>query len=192
MINLKHRSLAVLSHRIPWAQIESALAPCCIRRDRRGEVIAGEVLFGATVEIAGGGPSKAGRCRPSRLMPSLLYLKHAYNLSDEEVIARWAENVVWQYFSGQTYYEPRMPCDATQVGRFRTAIGEAGVEELLKATIDMAIATKAIHPSWFDRVSSRSNSNIPMRVLRSTNHPWSAESNCCRANQLEFNIFIKM
>jgi hypothetical protein len=29
-----------------------------------------------------------------------------------------------------------LPCDATQIGRFRSAIGEAGVEELLKATID--------------------------------------------------------
>ena len=29
-----------------------------------------------------------------------------------------------QYFSGQEYYEPRKPCDATQIGRFRTAIGQ--------------------------------------------------------------------
>ena len=34
-----------------------------------------------------------------RLMCSLLYLKHAFNLSDEETCERWAENVVWQYFS---------------------------------------------------------------------------------------------
>ena len=71
-----------------------------------------------------------------RLMASLLYLKHANNLSDEALVERWSENVVWQYFSGMDYYEPRLPCDATQIGRFRTAIGEAGVEELLKATID--------------------------------------------------------
>ena len=44
-----------------------------------------------------------------RLMCSLLYLKHAYNLSDEEVCERWAENVVWQYFSGMDYYQPRLP-----------------------------------------------------------------------------------
>ena len=85
-------------------------------------------------------------------MASLLYLKHAFNLSDEEVVARWAENVVWQYFSGQAYYEPRLPCDGTQVGRFRAAIGEAGVEELLKATIDTAVATKAVRPAEFERV----------------------------------------
>lgn len=50
-------------------------------------------------------------------MASLLYLKHAFNLSDEDEGARWAENVVWQYFSSMEYYEPRLPCDATQLGR---------------------------------------------------------------------------
>jgi len=33
-------------------------------------------------------------------MVSLLYLKHAFNLSDEELVERWGENVVWQFFSG--------------------------------------------------------------------------------------------
>lgn len=51
-----------------------------------------------------------------------------------------------------TFYAPRLPCDATQIGRFRAAIGEAGVEELLKATIDTAVAFKAIRPAEFERV----------------------------------------
>jgi IS5 family transposase len=57
-------------------------------------------------------------------MASLLYLKHTFNLSDEELAACWSENVVWQYFSGLEYYTPKLPRDATQVGRFRTAIGQ--------------------------------------------------------------------
>jgi IS5 family transposase len=113
----------------------------------------GSDLFGTTLEIAGTGISTAGRPRlPIRLMAALLYLKHAFNLSDEELVARWSENVVWQYFSGQDYYTPTLPCDATQIGRFRTAIGEAGVEELLKATIDTAVQTKAVRPVEFERV----------------------------------------
>ena len=152
MIDLKH-PLAVLAERMPWAQIESALAPAFSRKSRDGTLIEGSDLFGATLEVAGGGVSAAGRRRLSiRLMASLLYLKHAHNLSDEELVERWAENVVWQYFSGQTYYEPKLPCDATQVGRFRTAIGEAGVEELLKATIDTALAIKAVRPTEFERI----------------------------------------
>ena len=85
-------------------------------------------------------------------MAALLYLKHAFGLSDEELVERWSENVVWQYFSGQDYYTPRLPCDATQIGRFRTAIGEAGVEELLKASIGAAEKMKAIAPDEFKRV----------------------------------------
>ncbi|MEC5115969.1 transposase, partial [Xanthomonas oryzae] len=75
---------------------------------------------------------------------SLLYPKHAYKLSDEELVERWAQNVVCQHVSGMAFYKPRLPCDATQVARFRAAIGEAGVEELLKATIDTAVSSKAI------------------------------------------------
>ena len=152
MIDLRH-PLAVLARRMPWSQIETALSPAFARKGVEGKVIDQDDLFGGTMETADGGASPAGRPRlPIRLMAALLYLKHAFNLSDEELVERWAENVVWQYFSGQTYYEPRLPCDATQLGRFRKAIGEAGVEELLKATIDTALTTKAVRPSEFERV----------------------------------------
>lgn len=152
MIDLRH-PLAVLANRLPWAQIESVLAPAFARRNRQGQAIANSDLFGTSLQIAGAGISAAGRPRlPIRLMAALLYLKHAFNLSDEELVTRWSENVVWQYFSGQDYYTPELPCDATQIGRFRTAIGEAGVEELLKATIDTAVQTKAVHPAEFERI----------------------------------------
>ena len=152
MIDLRH-PLAVLANRIRWDQIEAALAPAFERKNRQGKVIEVGDLFGTTLQLAGAGVSAAGRPRLSiRLMASLLYLKHAFNLSDEELVQRWAENVVWQYFSGQVYYEPKFPCDATQIGRFRTAIGEAGVEELLKATIDTAVTTQAIGPVEFERI----------------------------------------
>lgn len=152
MIDLRH-PLAVLANRMPWAQIESALAPAFARKNRRGQAVVGNDLFGTSLQIAGAGLSAAGRPRlPIRLMAALLYLKHAFNLSDEELVARWSENVIWQYFSGQEYYTPEQPCDATQIGRFRTTIGEAGVEELLKATIDTAVQTKAVRPAEFERI----------------------------------------
>ena len=51
------------------------------------------------------------------------------------------------------YYEPRLPCDATQIGRFRTAIGEAGLERILAAIIDTAVASNAIKPAEFERIT---------------------------------------
>ena len=152
MIDPRH-PLAVLASRLPWAQIEAALAPHFSRQVREGRAVAQNDLFGPSLQVAGAGVAAAGRPRlPLRLMASLLYLKHAYKLSDEELVERWAENVVWQHFSGMTFYEPRLPCDATQIGRFRSAIGEAGVEELLKATIDTAVTSQAIKPAEFERL----------------------------------------
>ncbi|PNR86796.1 transposase, partial [Xanthomonas oryzae pv. oryzae] len=107
-------------------------APHFARKVRAGRAVAQPDLFGPSVQVAGAGIVPR---LPIRLMASLLDLKHAYKLSDEELVERWAQNVVWQHFSGMAFYQPRLPCDATQVGRFSVAIGEAGVEELLKATI---------------------------------------------------------
>ncbi|MFG6417389.1 transposase, partial [Roseateles sp. DC23W] len=90
---------------------------------------------------------------PIRLMVSLLYLKHAFNESDESVVERWSENVVWQLFSGMEYYQSKLPCDATQIGRFRRVLGEAGVEQLLKTTIEAAVAMKAAKPVELERVT---------------------------------------
>ena len=59
----------------------------------------------------------------------------------------------WQFFSGLDYYEHRLPCDATQVGRFRHDIGEDGMELLLKATIDTAVTTGAVKPEALERVT---------------------------------------
>ena len=52
--------------------------------------------------------------------------------------------VTWQYFAGYEYFDSRLPCDATQVGRFRTALGEAGLEEILSATIKAALDIGAV------------------------------------------------
>ena len=144
MIDMQH-PLAVLAVRLAWARIEAALASKFTHQDRpaRQEVV-GDLLGEHAVEF-GGGVSNAGRPRlPIRLMVSLLYLKNAFDLSDEELVQRWSENVVWQFFSAMDYYEPRLPCDATQIGRFRGVLGEAGVEQLLKTTIETAVNMKAI------------------------------------------------
>jgi transposase, IS5 family len=70
-------------------------------RDRKGRISEGADLFGPSAALVGSGISNAGRPRlPIRLMVSLLYLKHAFNESDESLVERWSENVVWQFFSG--------------------------------------------------------------------------------------------
>ena len=152
MIDLRH-PLAVLATRMPWVQIEAALAPFFARRARDERSVAGEDLFGSTLDVAGGGVSAAGRPRlPLRLMVGLLYLKHAFNESDESVCERWAQDVYFQYFCGEAYFQPRLPCDPTNLVRFRQALDEAGVEELLATTIATAVQMGAVKPAEFERV----------------------------------------
>ena len=85
-------------------------------------------------------------------MVALLYLKHAFNESDEEVIQRWGETSTWQYFSGNEYFEHQWPYDPTQLGRFRKALGEEGVEELLARTMEVAVTLKLIARKELARV----------------------------------------
>ena len=49
-------------------------------------------------------------------------------------------------------YEPRLPCDATHIGRFRRLLGEDGLEQLFKATIECAVEIKAVRPADLERV----------------------------------------
>lgn len=86
MIDLRH-PLAVLASRLPWAQIEAALAPHFARQVREGRAVAQNDMFGPSLQLAGAGVRAAGRPRlPLRLMASLLYLKHTFNPSDEELV----------------------------------------------------------------------------------------------------------
>lgn len=49
-------------------------------------------------------PSHTGRPATSpRLLAGLLYLQHAYRLSDEAVVARWVENPYYQHFWGEAF-----------------------------------------------------------------------------------------
>ncbi len=112
MIDLRH-PLAVLASRMPWQEIEAGVAHRFVRKAHEGQAMPDLDLFGEKPQRQALA-SKAGRPRvPLRVMISLLYLKHAFNESDEGVVERWADTPRWQFFSGQSYYEDRQPCDAT-------------------------------------------------------------------------------
>ena len=88
-------------------------------------------------EWAGFFPSHTGRPATSpRLVAGLLYLQHAYQLSDEAVVARWVENPYYQHLCGETFFQHRPPVDPSSLTRWRNRIGEEGVEWLLTKTIE--------------------------------------------------------
>jgi transposase, IS5 family len=90
---------------------------------------------------------------PIRLMAGLHYLKHAFDLSDEDTVKGWVENPYWQYFCGEEYFQHQLPIDPSQMTRFRTRLGPAGCEKLLQMTIDAGVVTKAVVATSFHTVT---------------------------------------
>lgn len=89
---------------------------------------------------------------PTRLMAALLYLKHVYALSDEDVVERWCENPYWQHFSGERYFRHELPCDPSSLVRWRQRIGEEGCEWLLAHSIEAARRAGVIKRRSLDEV----------------------------------------
>jgi len=42
---------------------------------------------------------------PTKLLGGLHYLKYSQNLSDEDTVTQFLENLYWQYFCGNEYFE---------------------------------------------------------------------------------------
>ena len=75
-------------------------------------------------EWAGFFPAQEGRpATDPRLVAGLLYLQHAYGLSDEAVLARWVENPYFQHFTGKTIFQHRSPIHPSSLSRWRGRIG---------------------------------------------------------------------
>jgi IS5 family transposase len=83
----------------------------------------------------------------------LLYLQHAYRLSDEAVVARWVENPYYQHFTGETFFQHRPPIDPSSLTRWRNRIGEEGAEWLLTKTIVAGRSSGTVDNDSLSRVA---------------------------------------
>lgn len=105
-------------------------------------------------EWSGFFPSHTGRPATSpRVVAGLCYLQHAFALSDEAVVARWAENPYWQHFCGETFFQHHLPLDPSSMTRWRKRIGEEGVEWLLTQTIEAGKCAGAVKGNDLNRVT---------------------------------------
>lgn len=107
-----------------------------------------ESVLGATYHPTQGAPGTA-----TRLMVALHYLKYEHDLSDEDVVLHWLENPYWQYFSGERYFQHRLPIDASSMTRWRQRLGEAGAEQMLRETIAAGIRMGAIRSADLKRIN---------------------------------------
>lgn len=77
--------------------------------------------------------------KPIRLMAGLLMLKQIENLSDENVVIQCKRNPYYQYFCGMNDYCSSLPCDPTELVKFRKRIGQKGIDVIFAASV-------ALHP----------------------------------------------
>jgi len=118
ILNLDH-PLCQLADCIDWPRFDAALADCYSEdMGRPGIAI--------------------------RLMVGLHYLKHAFNESDESVVARWVENPYWQYFCGFEYMQHECPIHPTSMVKWRQRVGAQRLELLLAETIAVALGHKQV------------------------------------------------
>jgi transposase, IS5 family len=127
MLNPEH-PLYVLAERIDWQQFDVTIDACYAE------------------ELGRPGVS-------TRLMVGLMYLKHAFNESDESVVARWVENPYWQFFCGCEYMQHELPIDPSMMSKWRKRVGADRLEKLLEATIHTALAMKALKPQELEKVN---------------------------------------
>ena len=118
LCNVEH-PLYRLSNSIKWSNFDKA--------------------FGCLYSADKGRPAK-----PTRLMVGLHYLKHTFDLSDEEVVSGWLENPYWQYFCGGEYFEHELPIEPSLMTKWRNRVKGEGLEKLLEETIQTGLTTQVI------------------------------------------------
>lgn len=118
LCNPRH-PLIQLAHQMEWGELEAAFAGCYC-------------------------PDFGRPCKPIRLLVGIHYLKHAYHLSDEEVVERLAENPYWQYFCGFEYFQRELFLNASLLSKWRKRIQQQKMEKLLEVTITTGLKTGAL------------------------------------------------
>ena len=86
-----------------------------------------EDSFGAAYSDGPGMPPLA-----TRLMAGFAILKHTFNLSDEELCARWVENPYFQYLCGEEFFCHALPFDRFSLTCWRQRKGEEKIAALFQ------------------------------------------------------------
>jgi IS5 family transposase len=68
-------------------------------------------------------------------MVGLLLLKQLENLSDERIVLQFKRNPYYQVFCGLTEFSSKLPCDSTELVKFRNRIGKEGFEKIFQMSV---------------------------------------------------------
>lgn len=127
LLNPSH-PLIVLAKKIDWNRFQVALQDCY-------------------------SPDLGAPAKSVRLIVGLLYLKHAFNLSDELVLQRWVENPYWQYFCGFETMQHEAPIHPTSLTKWRNRVGAQRLSVMLQETIDLAVKAGEVNKQELAQVT---------------------------------------
>ena len=88
----------------------------------------------------------------TRLMAGLAILKYTFDLSDEDVCARWVENPYFQDWCGEEFFCHELPFERSSMTRWRQRMGEERIAALLQESLSVAVKTGAMKPQDTRRV----------------------------------------
>ena len=125
MLNPKHR-FCLLAERINWSALDEMMAKNYSEKGRPGA--------------------------NTRLMIGLHLLKSMENLSDERLLEQWLENPYFQYFTGESYFQHKLPIDRPTMTKFRKRLGEEQLTHILTESLRLGLETKALNPRHFERI----------------------------------------
>ena len=87
-----------------------------------------------------------------RVMLALAMLQAMYNSSDSFTEEELQENAYWQYFCGYEYLQANLEVSEATIRRFRSALGEAGYNEILKELLRIGLKVGALKKKDLDSV----------------------------------------
>jgi len=117
---------------------------------RLAKAVSWEAIEAKCGEVYSDGPGMPPL--PTRLMAGLSILKHTFDLSDEELCARWVENPYFQFFCGEAFFLHELPFDRSSLTRWRQRMGEERIAVLLQESLSVAVKTGAMAPKDTRRV----------------------------------------
>ena len=125
IIDMTHE-LVRLAEEIDWDWIDEQVADCFSAEGRPGT--------------------------ETRFMIGILLLKQIYGLSDEGVWERWVHDPYFQHFTGETYFQHKVPHERSGLSHWRGRLGDR-LELLLAESLRVAHATGALKTRDLERVT---------------------------------------
>lgn len=113
-----------------------------------------EVDWGALGARAGDAFSETGRpATPSRFMIAMFILKAVYDLSDEKLFERWLYDPYFQHFTGETYFQHKIPHERSGMSHWRRWLGPSFLDAALQESLRIAHRAGALKGGHLERVN---------------------------------------